>query len=734
MGAVVRAVVGVVEIVAGVVLEAVPGGQAFGALLINAGVATELSVVGELLNAKPSAGGAQTKWKADPYAGMPYAMGRTLVAGNIVARLLKGNYNEYEGICTVLSVGPIQSIDTTFMNKTTMTWSVPATGADTKAATNGYAGWIWQHETLGLCPAPYAPGQNEGFPLWGSSYKLSGLAAVFNTLNYNANDKNTLTTEPQPGWIIHGVYVYDPRQDSTYPGGSGSCRALNESTYVWSENPHLHALTWALGRWQNGVRVAGIGLPISAIDMASFVEGANLDDARGWKIGGQVFTRPDTPWNSLKAMLQAGGSHPVLNGGVLSSINRAPRVSLATIGPGDVVGKCTFAATQPRRTRLNGILPQYRSEAHDWELVTAQIVQVPSYVSIDGDERTQEISYPLVQQVNQAAQLAAYDICDAREAGPGQVPLKPAWLNYKVGDCVTFAPETGFSLKVLITGRAIDAQSGTVTYTLRGETDSKHSYALGLTGTAPAISTLAALPAMTAPSSDWSLTGTTIISGPAGIPALLLNGAAANNSASAILVAYRPYTAGLADDANWIDAGTYPPTTAKIEITSVTPQTAYQVSVIYRVQGSLTARAILGPVTSGNLYPAGYLQSLIAGSYTSPATGILTAHDAGSSVTVSVASHTRIYSDESVSISGVTSITGLAYSTTYYAYYDDAARAGGAVTVALTTDSTVAANSTTNPARHGLGTITTPAAAGADTTGGGIYNLSSILGRLTGLR
>src|SRR3546814_16439965 len=59
---------------------------------------------------------------------------------------------------------------------------------------------------------------------------------------------------PEPQWIGKWVRVYDPRKDSTYPGGSGSHRALNESTYEWSDNPALHALTWALGRWENGKR------------------------------------------------------------------------------------------------------------------------------------------------------------------------------------------------------------------------------------------------------------------------------------------------------------------------------------------------------------------------------------------------------------------------------------------------------------------------------------------------
>src|SRR3546814_4163680 len=79
------------------------------------------------------------------------------------------------------------------------------------------------------------------------------------------------------------VKVYDPRLDSTYPGGSGPCRPLQENTYVYSENPWLHALTWALGRWQNGKKVIGVGMAPFQIAMASFVDAANIADLNNWK-------------------------------------------------------------------------------------------------------------------------------------------------------------------------------------------------------------------------------------------------------------------------------------------------------------------------------------------------------------------------------------------------------------------------------------------------------------------
>lgn len=85
----------------------------------------------------------------------------------------------------------------------------------------------------------------------------------------------------------------------------------------------------------------------------------------------------------------------------------------------------------------------------------------------------------------------------------------------------------------------------------------------------------------------------------------------------------------------------------------------------------------------------------------------LTATDAGTDVTISISAHTRVYSDgTSVSVNAG-NFTGMAYSTTYYIYYDDPTFAGGAVTYLTTTTQATAAQ--TND-RHLVGQVTTPAA------------------------
>ncbi|MCT8003311.1 phage tail protein [Sphingomonas sanguinis] len=114
--------------------------------------------------------------------------------------------------------------------------------------------------------------------------------------------------------------------------------------------------------------------------------------------------------------------------------------------------------------------------------------------------------------------------------------------------------------------------------------------------------------------------------------------------------------------------------------------------------------------------PAALAQLIIATSYTVGAA--ISAADAGGSATATISDHSRVYQDRTVAVTGLT-ISGLTSSTTYFFYYDDAARAGGAVTIIATTDGAQAFPSSTAPARHYVGSVTTPAPGGNPSDGGG---------------
>lgn len=100
--------------------------------------------------------------------------------------------------------------------------------------------------------------------------------------------------------------------------------------------------------------------------------------------------------------------------------------------------------------------------------------------------------------------------------------------------------------------------------------------------------------------------------------------------------------------------------------------------------------------------------SSLASSYVTGLT--VSAVDAGSDATIDISAHTRVYATNpptSVSVNAG-SVTGLAYSTVYYIYYDQASRAGGAVTYQVSTDVNDVAQIND---RHSVATATTPAAA-----------------------
>jgi cell pole-organizing protein PopZ len=106
----------------------------------------------------------------------------------------------------------------------------------------------------------------------------------------------------------------------------------------------------------------------------------------------------------------------------------------------------------------------------------------------------------------------------------------------------------------------------------------------------------------------------------------------------------------------------------------------------------------------------------ISAAWTSPG-AVLSATDAGSNATVSVAAHTRKWGDGTSTSVNSHNFTGKAYSTDYYVYYDDPNQNDTTPSYQITTNpNTAAPNAASN--RVYVGAVTTPAAGAADTSGG----------------
>lgn len=485
----------VVAIVAAAVAVVATAGAGLGAILggtmtfvnvssttiaaIAGAVSAAASVGAQLLTKPPPPRGSLNQIIIQTDAPQPRAMGRTYFGGVLrhtasYGATLNKIPNPYLGRVVVYSgSGPIESI--------TPQVDFGAVGAY-------YSTFLYTTSQLGQCPesAALVPAF-AGFPGWTTNHKLSGQAALLWNFLFDKDGKRFASGLPNTGAILEGASVYDPRLDSTYPGGSGAHRIDDPATWEYSENPALHAIAYAYGIYQNDRKVFGIGMAFDAIDMAAFVAWANVCDANVWKISGTIF-EPDDRMKNLRDIMAAGGAEPAFSGAVLSVKYHAPRVALDTITEDDLSddgGEITAMRTY--RDRLNTLVPKWRSEDHNWEYVAGDPVVISSYLAEDGEEKKEERQFNLVADPDQAAQLAAYELLERRELGLIELSCGPRLRSFRPGEClIVDLPDQGLDeLPAIILRRVIEPGSMGVRLTLIGETPTKHAFALGQTGTAP---------------------------------------------------------------------------------------------------------------------------------------------------------------------------------------------------------------------------------------------------------
>lgn len=610
--------------VAGVTIAGVQVATIVGALQIGT---TAMSLFSMTRKPKAGAGSASPiAFKADPNAYIPFIAGGPVgTGGNIVFAQTAGSKNAYLTYSTVLSHGgPLAAAPTFLANDAAVTF----TGDGGSGATGTYRNRMWQKFALGAALGTAlamtatgnrdTPGNNGGHPVeWDASHKLAGMAHSLWTLK---SDPDKYPQVPKPTWVATGGPVYDMRKDSTFPGGVGPQRANDRTT--WStdgnQNPFLQAVTFCLGHYFNGVRVGGVGVPASGIDMAAFANGANVADANGWKIA-WVWNTGMRKWDVLVTMLQAGAGTPLVRGSKISCMVETPRVSLGEITEADLRGDFSVTGSANKRERKNAIIPRCKSSAHKWTVQPFGKVTAATYVAEDrGRENAQEVEYESVSGPGaQVRQLATYDLANIREGLVGILPLSASFLKYRAGDCITVnAPSTLMNgQKVVILKREFDTRSRIVSLTVRSETDGKHAFALGQTNVPPPSPVLTGIdPLVVQPPSptQWLVEPGVVPGGGLNggeVPVIVIrptnpdgtdgNGGAHGDdpAATAILVRWRPTATPLAAWAY----GEWPPNSDRIELPGLQPGVSYDVEIAYRVRGIDGQWQPYGSITNGQL-------------------------------------------------------------------------------------------------------------------------------------
>lgn len=336
----------------------------------------------------------------------------------------------------------------------------------------------------------------------GATRRYTGLAYVH--LRYKLTGNSKKTDSPFAQSITtritirgKGAFVYDPRLDSTVPGGSGAHRAATQSTWAWSDtacrNPALQLLWFLLG-WKitNPVTGAqllavGKGIPPARIDLASFAIAANLcDEAVALAAGGTepryrsdgVWSEGDSPTtviDMLKASMNADLDD--VDGKLRLTIFHNDLASpVASFTANDVLGDFDWQPSPPLDQSFN-IVRGVFTDPSDTSLY--QPVDYPQIevASPDGIDRIDTFDLPMVQSAAQAQRLARLRLNRQKFGGEFEATFQAtAWAVQKNSAITLTFPAAGFTSKLLRVAEIELREDGVVPMRLREESAAIYTY------------------------------------------------------------------------------------------------------------------------------------------------------------------------------------------------------------------------------------------------------------------
>ena len=292
---------------------------------------------------------------------------------------------------------------------------------------------------------------------WGSSRRLTGCAYVHLRVKRTGNDKKAesplVNGLPSRVTVIgDGALLYDPRKDSTVPGGSGSHRATDQSTWGAytnaddTDNPALQLLWWLLGWEISGKLSVGCGVPYNRIDMESFITAANVCDENVTLATGGTQKRyrtsgtasdSDDRMEIINNFLASMNGTLRDNGGKLTVT--AMKNDLAdyvlTFNDSDMLGGFDWQQTRGLTENYNIVRGRYVDPSTN---SLYQMVDYPeiSFSAPDGIERVMSLDLPYIEDGRRAQRIAKQVLQRNQYRGMFSTTFNAKALGCQVGDVV----------------------------------------------------------------------------------------------------------------------------------------------------------------------------------------------------------------------------------------------------------------------------------------------------------
>ena len=305
---------------------------------------------------------------------------------------------------------------------------------------------------------------------WGSSRRLTGCAYIYLRIKRTGNTKKA--ESPLVGGlpsrvtvIGEGAPLYDPRKDSTVPGGSGSHRATNQST--WGaytdaddcDNPVLQLLWWLIGWEINNKLSVGCGVPYTRIDMESFITAANICDETVTLATGGTQKRYRTSGTAS----DSDDRMDIINN-LLASMNgtlrdNAGKLSVTVMkndladyvldfDENDMLGEFDWQQTRGLTENYNIARGRFVDPSAN---SLYQMVDYPEvgFASPDGIERVMSLDLPYVEDGRRAQRIAKQVLQRNQYRGMFSATFNAKALGCQVGDVVRLSLEAlGWSNKL----------------------------------------------------------------------------------------------------------------------------------------------------------------------------------------------------------------------------------------------------------------------------------------------
>lgn len=465
-----------IKIIAGIALVLMAGpvgtGLAFAgfgaaatisSVMIAVGATIALSGVTEMMmkGGIPKSQLSRLSVSLDPSTPRKAVFGTTAMNLDLRYHEASGTNQEYIDYIIALSAHKVKSIDEIWFEDK-QAWT--ASGGVTSTYT-GYLTVATRTEGTSANTIAINGGSN-----WGSSTRLTGCAYLHLRIKRTGADSKTesplVNGLPSRITVIgDGALLYDPRKDSTVPGGSGAHRVNDQSTWGNytaaddTDNPALQLLWWLLGWKINGELSIGCGVPAARIDLESFITAANIcDENVTLAIGGTqkryrtsgTATDADDRMSVINTFLASMNGTMRDNGGRLSLDVMKNDLAdyVLDFDENDVLSEFEWNQTRGLSDSYNKARGRYVDPSTN---SLYQLVDYPEvgFESPDGIERVMTLDLPYVEDGRRAQRIAKQVLERNQYRGMFSATFTAKAMGCSVGDVVRLSFETlGWSNKL----------------------------------------------------------------------------------------------------------------------------------------------------------------------------------------------------------------------------------------------------------------------------------------------